>query len=131
MHFDRIRKLFGLKKGANPTCSACSVSNQKKVPLHHHHYERANVPNKRIHMDIAFTEGSDNPFQMYVDDYTRESYLDLLKDKSEVLLKWVDLKLALENRHHPHKVAFIRTEKRVCLHVDGLARPLQRSWHRT
>ena len=63
-----------------------------------------------MHMDIAFTAGNFNPFQLYVDDYTRESHLDLLTDKGEVLEKWIDLKQLLENRHFGYKFAFIRTD---------------------
>ena len=63
-----------------------------------------------MHIDIAYTEGSNNPFQLYVDDYTRVSHLDLLASKGETLEKWKELKQILENRHFPHKVAFIKSD---------------------
>ena len=43
-------------------------------------------------MDLGFTAGSKFMFQLYVDDYDRVSYLDVLTTKSDVLPKWVDLK---------------------------------------
>ena len=110
MHFDKVRKLFGLKRGANPDCATCAISTQKKEHLSMHVYNRATQPNHRVHMDIAYTEGSENPFQLYVDDCSRVSHLDLLESKSDTLAKWEELKIALENRHFPHKVAFIKTD---------------------
>ena len=74
-------------------------------------------------MDLAFTEGSDNPFQVYVDDHTRVSYLDLLESKSETLTRWQELKRTLENRHFPHKVAFIRTDNEF-VYTQRVDRPL-------
>lgn len=53
---------------------------------------------------------STNCFQLYVDDYTRESYLDLLDSKAETLTAWVELKGALETRNAPWKFAYVRTD---------------------
>ena len=66
MHFDKIRKLFGLKRGDNPDCATCAIANQKQTKLNAHVYTRATTVNHRIHIDIAYTEGSENPFQLYV-----------------------------------------------------------------
>jgi len=64
IHFDKVRKLFGLKPGPNPACATCSVAKQKQSHLTQHAPSRSPYPNHRIHMDLAFTEGSDNPFQV-------------------------------------------------------------------
>lgn len=110
MHFDTIRKLFGLKRGQNPDCATCAIAKQKKSQLNVHLYSRSTQINHRMHIDVAYTEGSDNPFQLYVDDYTRVSHLDLLQSKADALTKWEELKKMLENRHYPNKVAFVRTD---------------------
>ena len=110
MDFNKIRRLFGLKRGDNPDCPTCAIANQKKANLNCHAYSRSTAVNHRMHIDIAYTEGSNNPFQLYVDDYTRVSHLDLLENKGETLEKWKELKQILENRHFPHKVAFIKSD---------------------
>ena len=61
-------------------------------------------------MDLGFTAGSREVFQLYVDDYTRESYIDIIDSKTEVLPKWVELKGQLENDHQPWKFAAIKTD---------------------
>jgi hypothetical protein len=110
MHFDKVRKLFGLKRGENPDCATCAIANQKKAQLKVHEYTRATRPNYRIHIDIAYTEGSENPWQLYVDDFSRMSHLDLLESKGDTLPRWEELKTMLENRHYPNKIAFIKTD---------------------
>lgn len=70
---------------------------------------RATRVNFRIHMDLAFTNGGP-PFQIYLDDFTRVSHLDVLTTKGEAFGKWVELKKHLENRHFECKVAFLRTD---------------------
>ena len=66
--------------------------------------------NHRIHVDIGFTAGSNNPFQLYVDDFSRVSHLDLLLKKEDTLEYFIDLKTLLENQHAAWKIAFVRTD---------------------
>ena len=108
LHFDKVRKLFGLKKGDNPDCATCDVAFMKKEHLKENR-PRATRVNHRIHVDLAFTNGGP-PFQVYLDDYTRVSHLDVLATKGEAFGKWVELKRHLENRHFDCKVAFLRTD---------------------
>jgi hypothetical protein len=61
-------------------------------------------------MDIGFTRGSLTPFQLCVDDYTREGYLMMLDSKGDVLSGWVTLKTHLENKFAPWKFAFVKTD---------------------
>ena len=61
-------------------------------------------------MDLGFTAGSRVVFQLYIDDYTRESFIDILNSKTEVLPRWVELKGHLENDHQPWKFAAIKTD---------------------
>ena len=63
-----------------------------------------------MHGDIGYTAGSQNPFQLYIDDYTRVGHLDLLASKEQVLEYWIELKECLENRHSPWKFAFFRSD---------------------
>ena len=76
LHFDKLRKLLGLKKGDDPECPACT----RKTALSKQTYNRSTRINHRMH------------FRLYIDDYTRESYLDLLESKDKVLPEWQTLK---------------------------------------
>jgi hypothetical protein len=108
--FDVIRKMFKVKPGPNPDCRICAICKQKTGPLCKHHDTRAKSVNHRIHIDMAFTEGGD-PFQVYVDCCNRVSHLDVMSEgKHQALPMWKELKLCLENRHYPAKVAFIMTD---------------------
>ena len=109
LHFSKIRFIFGLKKGDNPHCPACAVAGSRKAPLDKIP-DRSTRINHRIHVDIGFTAGSNNPFQLYVDDFSRVSHLDLLLKKEDTLEYFTDLKTLLENQHSPWKIAFVRTD---------------------
>ena len=61
-------------------------------------------------MDLGFTAGRQIVFQLYVDDYTRESFIDILDKKSDALPRWKELKGKLENENQPWKFAFIKTD---------------------
>lgn len=110
LHFDKVRKIFGVKSGPNPSCDVCAIAKQRKEAHRLHFKERSRHVNHRIHLDIGFTRGSRYPFQLAIDDYTREGYLDLLDDKGQVFDKWKELKLLLEHRHPHYKFAFVRTD---------------------
>jgi hypothetical protein len=109
LNFSKLRKLFGLKAGDDPHCPACAIAGSRKVPLKKI-AERSTRINHRIHIDIGYTSGSQNPFQLYVDDFTRVSHLDLLTKKEEVLEYFIDLKNLLENQHAPWKFAYVRSD---------------------
>lgn len=111
LHFDKLRKLLGLKKGDNPECAACTISKSRQCPLHQPHYERSTRINHRMHADLGFTQNSTWTFQLFVDDNTRMGYIDILEDgKSGVLSSWIVLKAQLENQHQPWKFAFFRSD---------------------
>jgi hypothetical protein len=110
LHFDKLRKLFGLAKGNDPDCAVCTIAKQKQLALSDHAHTRSTRENHRMHMDVGYTAGKNYMFQFYVDDYHRVSYLDMLKSKSEVLPKWIELKNHLENDSQPWKFAFIKSD---------------------
>ena len=108
LHMDKIRRLFGLKKGENPNCAPCTVAGARKQPLHETR-PRAVRTFYRIHIDIAFTKGG-RAFQLYLDDYTRVSYLDPLEGKHEVFEKFVLLYKHLKNKNYPFQLVYVRTD---------------------
>jgi hypothetical protein len=109
LNFTKLRKLLGLKAGDNPHCAACAVAQSRQAPLNKEP-DRSTRVNHRMHADIGYTAGSQNPFQLYIDDYTRVGHLDLLATKDEVLQYWIELRDLLENRHSPWKFAFFRSD---------------------
>lgn len=60
-------------------------------------------------MDIFFTKGG-VPFQLYLDDHTRVSYLDPLRGKHEVFEKFVLLFKHLKNKNYPFQLVYVRTD---------------------
>ena len=110
LHFDKLRKLLGLKKGNNPECPACTLAKSRKAALEANAYTRSSRSCHRMHMDVGFTLNKNYVFQLYVDDYTRESYLDVLDSKDQVLERWVTLKNHLELANFPSKFAFVKTD---------------------
>ena len=109
LNFTKLRKLLGLKAGDDPHCAACAVAQSRQAPLNKTP-DRSTRVNHRMHGDIGYTAGSQNPFQLYIDDYTRVGHLDLLASKDEVLAYWIELKDHLENRHSPWRFAFFRSD---------------------
>ena len=111
LKFDKLRKILGLKKGSDPECPICTVAKQKQAALADETKKvRSPRPCHRMHMDIGFTSGSDYVFALYVDDYHRVSYLDVLDSKGQSLEKWCELKHKLENKFMPWKFAVIFTD---------------------
>ena len=110
MNFTPLRKLLGLKPGPDPACPTCAIAGQKKESANLHVYIRAKRPIERMHIDIAYTQGSENPFQLSVDDHTRVSYLDLLESKADTLTKFQELEAVLKTRYFPLTIAFVRTD---------------------
>jgi hypothetical protein len=70
LHMDKLRKLFGLPKGDNPDCAACSESLSRKAPLQATGDKSTHV-NRRMFMDLGYTKNSNICFQLYVEDYWR------------------------------------------------------------
>lgn len=110
IHFDKLRKLLGLKKGNNPDCAACTLAKSRQEALSDHAYVRSTQPNHRMHMDIGFTRNSKYCFQLCIDDYTRVGYLDILPCKDEALAKWIELKNHLETLNFPSKFAIVKSD---------------------
>jgi hypothetical protein len=63
-------------------------------------------------IDLGYTKNCDYKFQLYIDSYSREGYLDVLDTKGNdtTLTKWIELKAHLEKQHWPHCFAFVRTD---------------------
>ena len=110
MHFDKLRKLFGLKKFSYPDCTICTIANQRQQALSKHPHKRATRSAHTMWMDIGFTAGSRYKFQLYIDDYDRVGYLDVLEGKEQCLTAWTDLKRKIENDKYPAKFARIKTD---------------------
>ena len=108
LHFDKLRKLLGLKKGDNPDCPACSMAKSRRGPIRENRPRSTRV-NHRMHMDMGFLKMGD-PFQVFVDDYTRVGHLDILDGKGSTLTSWRNLKARLENKHAPWKFAIVRSD---------------------
>ena len=110
IHFDKLRKLLGLKKGDDPECPTCTIAKSRQAAMAKQAAERSTRVNHRMHMDIGFTRDCNYKFQLYIDDYTRESYIDVLDNKADAFSCWVNLKDHLENKHAPWKFAHIHTD---------------------
>ena len=122
LNFDKLRKRLGLKaakSGENPDCPACTVANQRQRPLSDHSHNRSTRICHRMWIDLGFTAGSRVTFQLYVDDHSRESFIDILKTKEECLPKWTELKGHLENDAQPFKFAFIKTDREAIYWTPG------------
>ena len=109
LSWTKLNKFLGLKQGNNPHCAACAVASSRKAPLNKLN-DRSTRINHRLHVDIGYTSGSQHPFQLYVDDFTRLSHLDLLSSKGDVLTHFSDLKKLLDNQHSPWKLAYVRSD---------------------
>ena len=110
LHFDKVRKLLGLKKGHNPDCESCAIAKSKQQSLDWQNYTRSTRAGHRIHIDVGFTRNSNFCFQLYIDDATREGALDVLVDKSHVLAEWTAYKDHIEADNFPAKIAFVRSD---------------------
>jgi hypothetical protein len=51
LHFDKLRKLLGLKKGDDPDCPACTIARSRQTALSKEKYDRSTRPNHRTHAD--------------------------------------------------------------------------------
>ena len=110
LHFDKLRKLLGLKKGDNPDCPACTIANSRQQTLAKVKHDRAERVNYRKHLDIGYTQNYDYCFQLYVDDFTRESWIDVLDSKGDAFKSFQSLQLQHDNEYAPYKLAVLRTD---------------------
>ena len=110
LHFDKLRKLLGLKKGDDPDCPACTIATSRQQTLSKVKHDRAERPNYRKHLDIGYTKNYDYCFQLAVDDCTRESWLDVLDSKGDAFKSFQDLQLQHDNEYAPYKLAVLRTD---------------------
>ena len=111
MRFDTIRKYLGLKKGDNPECPACTIAMSRQDSKNKNDYKKSTRSCHRMWMDLGFTRNNSYTFQLYLDDYSSFTYLDILKTKDEALPRWIDLKRKLENDiGYPNKFAIITTD---------------------
>jgi hypothetical protein len=109
LNFDSVRKLLRLGKGGNPACATCSEAKTHQGPLEVKPVKATHV-NSKMHIDLGYTRNCSTVFQLYLDDYTSETWLDVLDSKADNLTAWIALKTHLENKNAPWKYAFIKTD---------------------
>jgi hypothetical protein len=110
LHFTKLRKLLGLAKGDDPDCASCTIAMSRKSALSKEKYTRSTRINHRKHLDIGFTKNCNYCFQLVIDDYTREGFLDVLKSKDEAFASFLTLQRQHDNDHAPYKLAVLRCD---------------------
>jgi hypothetical protein len=97
------------------------MAKSKKAALSKQAAERSARVNHRMHADVGFTRNCNWTFQLFVDDYTRVSYLVVLESKATVLDAWVELKTHLENKHQPWKFAYFKSDSEAIYTTEAWA----------
>ena len=110
LHFKKLRKLLGLKPGNDPDCAACTIALSRQHAMSKERYDRSTRVNHRKHLDIGFTKTCLISFQLAVDDYTREGYLDVLDSKKFALESFDALQRQHNNEYAPYKLAVLRCD---------------------
>ena len=110
LNFQKLRKILGLKPGDDPDCAACTIANARRKTLSKTRHDRSTRPNHRLHLDVGFTQDCDLIFQLAIDDYTRESFLDILDTKADALDSFQALQLCRDNDHAPYSLAYLKTD---------------------
>lgn len=110
LHFTKLRKLLGLKPGDDPDCAACTIANARRRTLSKKRSDRSTRANHRLHLDLGFTQDCDLCFQLAVDDYTRESFIDILDSKAGALESFQTLQRRRDNDHAPYSLAYLKTD---------------------
>ena len=110
MPFKSIRKIFNLGSGDDPPCTACNIMRSRQAGLGKTKPNRATRPNQRAHMDTGYTAGKRFVFQLYVDDYSRFSHLDIIDSKTDAFAAFKEVQDHRNNLHAPYKLAFLRSD---------------------
>lgn len=110
LHFTKLRKLLGLAKGDDPDCASCTIAMSRKAALSKGKFTRSTRINHRKHVDVGFTKNCNYCFQLVIDDYNREGFLDVLKSKDEAFASFLTLQRKHDNEHAPYKLAVLRTD---------------------
>jgi hypothetical protein len=118
LSFKKLRKLLGLGKGDDPDCAACTIANSRKKSLAKNKFDRSTRNNHRKHVDLGFTRNSKFVFQLGIDDFTRESYLDVLSSKSDALSSFQSLQRHHDNEYAPYSLSIIRTDSEPLYNTD-------------
>lgn len=96
---NKYLKLEGSK--SIPFCNSCQLGKSKKLPFSNSTSE-TNNPLEIIHSDVWFSpipsENGMNYYVLFVDDYTRYSWMFPMKNKHEVFQIFQDFKSLIENR---------------------------------
>jgi hypothetical protein len=111
LHFNKLRKLLGLRKGNDPDCAACTIALSREQALSQVKHTRATRVNHTKHLDIGYSRDMLYCFQVVVDDYTRESVLQNLENKGEAYQAFEVLQRQHDNEYAPYSLAV--------LHCDG------------
>ena len=110
LHFDKLRRLLGLKKGDNPECPTCTTANSRKGALAKKSINRSTRVHHRWWLDLGFTRNNKFIFQLTIDDCTRFSDLTVLKSKADTLSSFDELKRHMDKKFFPYKLAFVHTD---------------------
>jgi hypothetical protein len=63
-----------------------------------------------VHADLGFTKDSTYVFQLIIDDFSRQSFLEILQSKSEALSAFKALHQRRNNDLAPYKLAIVKTD---------------------
>ena len=108
--FDDIKSLAKINpsitvKGilTNPTCEYCQLAKQTRIPNANPATHRATNPLELIHSDVAGpmstpSLGGARYFLLFIDDYSRHTTVYTIKNKSEVIDRFCQFKLEMENQ---------------------------------
>ena len=110
LHFTKLRKLLGLKAGDDPDCAACTMAMSRQKSLSKVRRDRSTRVNHRAHIDLGFTRDTNYCFQLVIDDFTRESFLDILDSKADALSSFQRLQRQRDNDHAPYSLAYVKTD---------------------
>ena len=116
--FSRCRELLALPKAksvAQDICEACIMAQLKRDKKPGLSENKSTAPMQLLHMDLTGTKSVKTQegkviALIVVDDYSRYTWVKLLKDRTEVLEAFMTLKKQLENEKAPRKVAAVRTD---------------------
>jgi hypothetical protein len=116
VNFDRVKSFLIAQKQATgneakairdiapPVCEACELAKHHRTAFTKHMVgTRAVEDNYRIHMDIKVVNqqsiGGAKYFAVFIDDKSRYGYVSILKQKSDLLDAFIELKNKIERQH--------------------------------
>jgi hypothetical protein len=110
LNFTKLRRMLGLKKGDDPDCASCAIGTSRQKSLSKNKPPRSTRNNHRLHLDLGFTKDNHYVFQLAVDDFSRESFLEILDSKGEAFDSFQKLQRRRDNDYAPYKLAALKTD---------------------